>query len=245
MTRILAIGGGGFLMEDGPSPIDAHMVRLTGKSSPRVCFIPTPSGDLATHLDKFHAAYGALGCTATHLPLFRKPSHNSIKLDDLHDQLLQQDLIFVGGGNTKSALAVWREWGVDKALRDAWQAGTLMAGMSAGALCWFEAGMTDSYGNSEYQSLECLGFLPGTCNVHYNGDLHRRTSLHRAMKNGEFDKAIAIDDHAAVMYIDEEIDHAISWKDGSTAYEVRVTGDGVQETALDARRIDAWAQDNK
>lgn len=238
MTRILAIGGGGFLMEDGISPIDAHMVRLTGKPSPRVCFLPTPSGDLPMHLEKFHAAYAALECKATHLPLFRQPNENSIAPSDLHNQLLQQDLIFVGGGITKSALAVWRAWGVDKALHAAWQAGILLAGMSAGALCWFERGMSDSYGNSEYRPVECLGFLPGTCNVHYNGDPHRRASLHRVMKKGEIDKAIAIDDHAAVMYTEGKIDHAVSWKDGSTAYQVRVTGDDVEETALNARQIE-------
>src|ERR1700737_3916519 len=113
MGRILAFGGGGFMMEDGISAIDAHLVSLTGKTAPRVCFVSTASGDLPLHLEKFHTAYTYLGSKTSHLAFFRQSSEHSIPLADIGTRLFEQDAIFVGGGNAKSALAVWREWGLD------------------------------------------------------------------------------------------------------------------------------------
>src|ERR1700755_3130516 len=117
MRRILAIGGGGFMMEDALSPIDTHIVTLTGKARPRICFLATRSGDLPAYLDKFHSAYGDMGCETSHLAFFRQPDSRSIPVSDFHARLLEQDAIYVGGGNTKSALAVWREWELDSILR--------------------------------------------------------------------------------------------------------------------------------
>jgi peptidase E len=236
MRRILAIGGGGFMMEDG-SPIDAHIYGLAGKANPRVCFIPTPSGDLSLHIEKFHTAFKALGARTSHLTLFRKASDGSLPLNELAEQLLQQDVIYVGGGNTKSALAVWREWGVDIALRAAWEHGVLLAGMSAGALCWFETGITDSFGGSEYKALPCLGLLPGACSVHYSSDTKRRISLHNAMRSSGFAASIAIDDHAAVLYHGSERHQVLSWHEGATAYCVDSVENGPSESALAATTI--------
>jgi dipeptidase E len=232
MRQILAIGGGGFMMEDAVSPIDAHICGLIGKKNPRVCFIPTPSGDLPAHLDKFHSAYKALGAKTTHLTLFRKSDDGSLPLNELAEQLLQQDVIYVGGGNTKSALAVWREWGVDVALRAAWNSGVLLAGMSAGAMCWFESGITDSFGGAVYKSLPCLGLLPGACSVHFTSDAKRRLSLHNVMKSEKVATSIAIDDYAAVLYKDTQVDHVLSWHEGATAYNVTSTEDTPRENGL-------------
>ena len=109
MRRILAIGGGGFMMEDAPSLIDKHVISLTEKARPRVCYLATPSGDLPAHLDKFHTAYGNMGCETSHLAFFRQPDSRSISVADFRARVLEQDAIYVGGGNTKSALAIWRE----------------------------------------------------------------------------------------------------------------------------------------
>jgi dipeptidase E len=106
VPRILAIGGGGFLMEEAPSPIDRFIAQSTGRERPRVCFISTPSGDSVEHIEKFYAAFEPLGCVPTHLAFFRKPFRTSIRLADFAEPLLAQDAIFVGGGNTKSALGV-------------------------------------------------------------------------------------------------------------------------------------------
>jgi dipeptidase E len=235
--RILAIGGGGFMMEDDISPIDAYIRDLAGRSRPRICFVSTPSGDLPAHIDKFHATYAALGCETSHLAFFRLPSPNAIPVADLARHLLEQDAIFVGGGNTRSALAVWREWAVDEALRTAWENGVLLAGMSAGAMCWFEAGLTDSFWEPGYRPLTCLGLLPGACGVHYGADPKRRTRLHAALQLNAVPASIAIDDYAAVLFNGAEIHKAVCWRDGAMAYRVDRPQEVVVETPIPAEFI--------
>ena len=237
MQRILAIGGGGFMMEDSPSPIDRHITSLTGKARPRICYLATPSGDLPAHLDKFHAVYGSMGCETSHLAFFRQPDARSIPISHFRSKLLEQDAIYVGGGNTKSALAVWREWGLDTALRETWERGVLLAGMSAGAMCWFEAGLTDSFWGAAYRPLDCLGLLPGGCAVHYSSDPKRRETLLAAQQARTIPPSIAIDDFAAAMYLGTSLDSVLSWRTGSTAYQAYREGDTVIETALPAKQI--------
>ncbi|TDG02030.1 peptidase E [Paraburkholderia guartelaensis] len=237
MQRILAIGGGGFMMEDTPSPIDRYIIDATGRTRPRICYLATPSGDLPAHIDKFHAAYGGLGCETSHLAFFRQPDSRAIPVADFHQKLLEQDAIYVGGGNTKSALAVWREWGLDAILREVWESGVLLAGMSAGAMCWFEAGLSDSFWGSTYRPLDCLGLLPGGCAVHYSSDPKRRETLHAAQQARMVPPSIAIDDFAAALYLGTSLDRVLSWQTGSTAYQVYREGSKVIETALPAEHI--------
>lgn len=239
MRRILAIGGGGFMMEDARSPIDEHVISLTGKTRPRICYLATPSGDLPAHLGKFHATYGSMGCETSHLAFFRQPDSRSILVADFHARLLEQDAIYVGGGNTKSALAVWREWGLDTVLREAWESGVLLAGMSAGAMCWFEAGLTDSFWGAAYRPLDCLGLLPGGCAVHYSSDPKRRETLHAAHQAGKVPPSIAIDDFAAALYVGTSLDSVFSWRSESTAYQTYREGDKVIEIALPIKQIDS------
>src|SRR5882762_6818076 len=145
MTRcIVAIGGGGFLMERGLSHLDEYFVRAAGVRRPRVCFVSTAAGDPEEMLEKYYRAFSQLGCRPSHLAFFRKGRRGSIPLDGIEKGLLAQDAIYVGGGNTRSMLAVWREWGLDRILRKAWNSGVVLGGMSAGAVCWFEYGATDS-----------------------------------------------------------------------------------------------------
>ena len=169
MRRILAIGGG-FLMEDAHSPIDDYIVSLAARSRPRMCYVGTANGDMPDGIEKFYAAFPAARCERSHLAFFRKQAPGGIALATLREQVLSQDVIFVTGGNTKSALGVWREWGLDHVFAEAYASGTVLAGMSAGALCWFESGLTDSFGQAGYQLLSCLGLLPGACAVHYRSD---------------------------------------------------------------------------
>jgi peptidase E len=230
--RILAIGGGGFLMEDAASPIDAHIVQLTGKPRPRICFIGTPSGDLPEHIDKFYAAFGAERCEPSHLAFFRQPRAGSAPLAALRDHLLAQDALYVGGGNTKSALGVWREWGADNVFAEAYAAGVLLAGVSAGAMCWFDAGLTDSYWGAGYQPLRCLGLLAGGCAVHYSSEPGRRTRLHEALAAGAVPATLAIDDHAAVLIEDGAAVRALSWAPGAGARRVDWVDGVVREAAL-------------
>ena len=237
MRRILAIGGGGFLMEDASSPIDAQVLGLTGKTKPRVCFVSTPSGDLPEHIEKFYAAFSTAACQPSHLAFFRQPSAGSVPLAAFRDHLLTQDAIYVGGGNTKSALGVWREWGAAEVFAQAYAAGVLLAGVSAGAMCWFEAGLTDSYWGAGYQPLSCLGLLPGGCGVHYHSDPERTSRLHAAIAASAVPPSVAIDDFAAVLFENEVVSNAFAWQPGASAYRVALHGGRAQETALECTAL--------
>ena len=220
MQTILALGGGGFMMEDGPSPIDKYILKLSGKSKPKICFVSTACGDLPENIDKFYAAYGPEHCEPSHLAFFRKPMKGSISLADLEASVLAQDIIYVGGGNTKSALGVWREWGLDAVLQRALASGVVLAGMSAGAMCWFDAGLTDSFWGAGYRPLRCLGFLRGACGVHYHSDGERQSRLAAALEAGSIPSSVAIDDYAAVLYRDGLVSKVISWREGANAYRL-------------------------
>ena len=147
------------MMEGRFAPIDSELLRLTDKKRPRICVLPTPTGDAQEVLDRFYAAYDPF-CDASQLTPFRKPTERSVSLRNIAESLSAFDAIFVTGGSTKSALGVWREWGIDSALRTAYEAGVLLSGMSAGAICWYEAAFTDSF-NDGYAVLPGLGFLHG------------------------------------------------------------------------------------
>lgn len=237
VRRVLAIGGGGFLMESTPSPVDALLLELAGNGRPRVCFLPTPSGDLPEHIEAFYKAFGPQACELSHLAFFRRPGAGSVALAGFEQHLVAQDAIFVGGGNTRSALAVWSEWGADVALRRAYRAGVLLAGMSAGAMCWFEAGLTDSWG-AGYQPLRCLGLLPGGCGVHYRSEPGRRERLLAAVEAGAIPASVAIDDHAAVLYEDEVRARTFSWADGAGAVSIAMRAGRVEEVPHECQRID-------
>jgi peptidase E len=237
MRRILAIGGGGFLMEDAPSPIDAHVLRLTGKTKPRICFVPTPSGDLPGHIEKFYSAFSTATCQPSHLTFFRQPSAGSVPLAAFGAHLLAQDAIYVGGGNTRSALGVWREWGAAEVFTEAYAAGVLLAGVSAGAMCWFEAGLTDSYWGSGYQPLPCFGLLPGGCGVHYHSDLERTSRLHAAIAASAIPPSVAIDDFAAVLFENEVVSKAFAWRPGASAYRVALRDGRAQEAPLECTAL--------
>jgi peptidase E len=222
-------------MEDLPSPIDQYILRLTAKERPRICFIPTPSGDLPDHIEKFYAAFDAECCQPSHLSFFRMPMADPVPLADFERHLLAQDVIFVGPGNTRSALAVWRDRGVDKALAKAYLAGVLLSGMSAGAMCWFEFGLTDTFWDPGYRPLPCLGLLPGGCGVHYNPN--RKARLFAAVEAKVVPPSVVIDDFAALLYREGELACAVSWKSGAGAYCVSLHDEGAEETPYAIERI--------
>src|ERR671912_3040759 len=148
MSNIIAFGGAGFLAEPRNLALEKYILDQTGKDRPAVLMIATARGDDAEYVAKFHAAFGELGARTQHLPFFHRTP-------DLRTLLLGQDAIFVGGGNTKSMLAVWRDWGLPEVLREASAAGVVMAGVSAGGICWFEGGGTDSWARRP-RPLPCL-----------------------------------------------------------------------------------------
>lgn len=231
MPQIVAMGGGGFGSDEGRL-VDDFVLGLTGRDTPRTCFVPTAGGDAEGWIERFHHEFGGGRAAPSHLSLFRR------EVDDLAAFLLGQDVIYVGGGNTKSLLAVWRDWGVDEILREAWQAGIVLTGVSAGAICWFEQGLTDSFADG-LRPLDCLGFLPGSCCPHFDGEPQRRPSYHRLLASGEIAAGVAIEDWTGVHYIGVEMHQVVTSKRGARAYAMRAAHGSVQEVPLAAEVLAA------
>ena len=151
MKHIIAIGGGGLGRNPGEGLIEQYILDQTGKELPNICFIPTATGDNEAYKVNYYTTFSKLHCNPVHLDFFKRTP-------DLEKLIGEQDAIFVGGGNTKSMLAVWKDWGLDILLRDAYENGTVMSGVSAGAICWFERGITDSWAH-DLAVMECLGLV--------------------------------------------------------------------------------------
>ena len=231
-TRHIVAFGGLRPSKLGTHPLISYVLSLTGKERPKVCFIPTATGDSAMSLVNFYDRIPASSAERSHLSLFGRTVKN------IRDFILSQDAIFVGGGNTANMLAVWRVHGVDVILREAWEAGLIMCGGSAGSLCWFECGTTDSFDLNEIQPLyDGLGFIPGSHSPHYDGEEQRRPLYHRLISDG-FPSGYAVDNDAAIHFAGKDIHEVISGRHGATAYRVELNGAQVVETPLDARLIE-------
>lgn len=218
--RIVAMGGGGFSMEPSNPLLDRFVLDLAGRRMPRVCFVPTASGDSDLYIRRFYRAFRKFRCSPTHLSLFRPPP-------DPAGFLLRQDVIYVGGGNTRNLLLLWGAWGVDRAMRRAWRAGRVLAGVSAGALCWFEEGVTDSTGT--LTPLRCLGFLRGSHCPHYDGERDRRPAYLRLVADGLLRPGLAADDGAALHFEGGRLVGAVSSRRKARAWRVeRVRGHAVE-----------------
>lgn len=227
--QIVAVGGGGFTVEPDNPRLERYVLAQTGRKNPRVCFLGTATGDTDTYVAKFYAAFTRLGCRPTHISLFARTP-------DLRKELLSQDVIYVGGGNTKSMLAVWREWGIPSILREAWRRGIVLTGVSAGAICWFKAGVTDSWAH-RLAALPGLGFLPGTCCPHYDSEKERRPAVHRLVASREVPATIALDDGAAAHYVGRELVRIVSSRPKALGYSVRRKGAIAEEKALPVFRL--------
>jgi len=203
----------------------SYVFELTRKKRPRLLFVPTAGAETAGSI---LAIYEQLGPVAdvTAVRFFPWPA------DDLRDRLLEQDIVLVGGGNTANMLAIWRVHGFDASLREAWERDVVLAGWSAGAICWFEAAVTDSFGPQLEGMRDGLGFLPGSACPHYDGEELRRPRYSELVRGG-FPAGIAIDDDVAVRFDGTELVEVVASRDGATAYRVSEAG----EQALDARLI--------
>lgn len=229
--RIVAIGGCALTAPSPDEPLFRYLVSLTGKTRPEVCFIPTASGENRDYIIEFYRVFGALGCSTRHLTFFNPP------VADLRGYLLACDLIFVGGGNTKSMLALWREWGVDDILREAWERGVVLAGTSAGSICWFEEGITDSIPGL-LTPLPCLGFLKGSDCPHFDSEAERRPTFHRLLAEGAISPGYAADDHAALVFEGETLARAVATTPTARAYHLTRDANGAAvETPLPAELL--------
>jgi peptidase E len=221
------MGGGGFSMEPDNLLLDRYVLSLAEKPQPKVCFVGTASAESETYIARFYAAFRTLPCLPSDLSLF-KP-HTA----DLRSFVMEQDVIYVGGGNTRNLLVLWREWGLDAILREAWLSGIIMAGISAGSICWFSEGLSDSVVPGELAPLRCLGFLPGSNCPHYDGETERRPAYHRFILEGKLVAGLAADDGAALHFVGRDLKAVVSSRETAKAYSVRAIGGSVEESAMD------------
>lgn len=225
MRQIIAMGGGGFSMEEENPLLDLYILDQAHKEKPRVCFIPTASGDAEGYIEKFYRCFEKFDCETTHLSLFKPPL-------DLESFVSEQDIFYVGGGSTRNLLLLWKEWGLDKLLKQAWENGAILAGLSAGSICWFEQGVTDSI-PGELSSLECLSLLKGSNCPHYDSEKNRRPRYHYLVEHNEIKSGIAADDGVALHYINDELHKVVSSRPNAKAYRVQKIDGKATETAMD------------
>tara|TARA_B100001115_G_C15836108_1_gene418118 strand:- start:675 stop:1355 length:681 start_codon:yes stop_codon:yes gene_type:complete len=193
--NIVAIGGGGFGRSLGKLKIEKYIISLSAQDKPKICFIPTASGDNDLYKLNFYRAFSQLNCITSHIDLFART-------DNLENKILDQDIVYVGGGNTKSMLAVWKEWNLDNILKKAYRKGIIMSGVSAGAICWFERGITDSYAD-KLRILDCLGIIEGIACPHFDEESEREPYVTEIIKKGIIDSCICIEGNCALHITDE------------------------------------------
>ena len=214
---VVAMGGGGFLAGDPVSPLDDLLLELSGRARPHVVFLPTAAGDSASALDAFHAAWGARPCTRDAVCLFGIPDRPA-------ERVAAADVVVVAGGSTANLLALWRLHGIDAVLRDLWSGGAVLGGVSAGANCWFEACVTDSF-SVELDGLEDgLGLLPGSFCPHYDGGERRRPVYRRLVASG-FPGGIACDDGAAAVFTGTALTEVVADRPDAHGHRVSAAGE--------------------
>jgi peptidase E len=229
--RIFAMGGASVLPSSTDWPMYRYMLDVTGRERPRICFIGTASGDDASYRAGFYSTF-ARQTDASHLALF------DIQVADIPGFLLEQDVIYVGGGNTANLLAVWRLHGVDKALKAAWEAGVILGGPSAGGMCWFEAGLTDSFGTQLAPMKDGLKFLDGSFCPHYDSESLRRPRYEETVGSGALPDGYAVDDSAVLVFNGRRLEEVVASLPGQHAYKVeRRRGNSVEETQVRARLL--------
>jgi peptidase E len=231
--HIVAMGGGGF-SDDDPL-LDDYILELTGKERPRVCFVPTASGDAAAYVERFYAAFTRRSCEPTHVSLFQLP------YPAIGEIMRSHDVIYVGGGSTANMLAIWRLHGLDVTLRQAWERGVVLAGISAGGLCWFQAGVTDSLSPELAPWRDGLGLLPDSFCPHYSSEANRRPAYHRFVREHRLPPGYAADDFVALHFEGSDLAEVVSSREGGAAYRVEADGEAVSETRIEPRSLQAAA----
>ncbi len=213
---IFAMGGGGFTMEPSNPLLDDFVLSLAPESAhePRILFLPTASGDTAAQIGAFHARYDDRVCVAEHLSLFRL--HESRRT--LREIVFAQDILYVGGGSMRNLLAIWRAHDLDRILIEAWRRGIVLAGISAGAMCWFQGGITRSSGPPE--PLAGLGLLSGSLTVHADGEPERLPVWLAAVSDGVLPGGWAVDDGVGLLFAGERLQRVVSSRPGAGAQRV-------------------------
>jgi peptidase E len=236
--HILATSGGKFWTGRGLQWRFGGLLRyaltLSGASRPRLCFLATATGDSATVIANCYGAAAGEGVEPFHLQLFSMPN-----VDDIAAHLCSMDVIWVEGGSVANLLALWRLHGVDEAMRLAWEAGVVLAGVSAGSICWHSGGTTDSFGLELRPVTNGLGFLPYGNGVHYDGEEQRRPLVQKLVADGTLPLTFATDDGVGLHYVGTELVEAVAELPGKSAWRIEPEGAGsMSETRLPTRLLD-------
>lgn len=226
MQQIIALGGGGFSEEPDNLLLDRYILEQTRKPAPAVCFLGQASAESADYTLRFYQAFTRLGARPTHLGFYSWP------IVDPEPILRAQDVIYVGGGNTRNLLALWEAWDLPRILRQALANGVILAGISAGANCWFEQGLTDSIA-PEIAVMACLGILPGSFCPHYDGEVNRRPAFHRFLAEGRVAPGYAADNGAAFHFVDGQLARIVSSRPNARGYRLDVEAGQPREEAME------------
>ena len=228
-NRKILIAGGGF----GTTFIK-YMAELTGKERPRICYLPTASADGQGGSLRFFQNCAPLNVE----PHVQNSFIASYRMDQTWEEIfLSMDAIVVSGGNTLNQQAIWKAQGIDEVLRKAWDQGVVLGGASAGSLCWFEEGTTDSR-PKELTKVECLGFLEGSHSPHYDAEEQRRPTYHRMILSGEMKPGYACDNDAGIYFVDNDVERAVRTREDANSYYVSVVNGEVVERQLESEMIE-------
>jgi dipeptidase E len=211
---IFAMGGGGFTMEPNNPLLDDFVLSLAGAKEPRILFLPTASGDTTAQINAFRARFAHRTCAPEHVSLFRLRETTR----SLQEIVFEQDIVYVGGGSMRNLLAIWQAHGLDKLLLEAWEAGIVLAGLSAGAMCWFQAGVTRSSGPPE--TLAGLGLLEGSLTVHADGEPERLPVWLANVRSSALPGGWALDDGVGLLFRGKRLERVVSSRPGASAQRV-------------------------
>ena len=228
---IFAMGGGGFTMEPNNPLLDDYVLSLARPTVPRILFLPTASGDTTAQINAFKARFTDRSCVPEHLSLFRLRETTR----SLQETVLEQDILYVGGGSMRNLLAIWRAHGLDSLLLEAWRAGTVLAGLSAGAMCWFQAGVTRSSGPPE--AIDGLGLLDGSLTVHADGEPERLPVWLAGVRDGTLPGGWALDDGVGLLFRGHRLERAASSRPGAGAQRVDAIAGELVRKRLDVELL--------
>lgn len=227
--HILALGGGGFWMGESPL-LDDYLLGLAARPRPKICFLGTASGDAESYVRRFYQEFAKRSCETSHFPVFSAPPRPA------REHLLDQDVIYVGGGATANMLVLWRFHGLDAILREAWLNGTILAGPSAGAICWFDDGVTASLGNELGPLGDGLGLVPGSFCPHY-GDDDARTDMYRRLVADGFPSGLGAGNEVAVHLVGSEVREVVATRPEAVACRVEAPDGQIVETPFEVRLL--------
>ncbi len=222
--QIIAIGGGGFGRNPNKPNIEQYILEQTNIKKPKITFFPTASAEDQNYILNFYKAFSKLECVPQDISLFKR-TH------DMKQILDYSDIIYIGGGNTKSMLAVFEEWNLVQLLIEAYKSGKILAGVSAGAICWFQKGVTDSWAN-ELSVMDCMGILNGCCCPHYDGEKNRKPYVAKVLKEKTISSCLAIEDGSAVHFKNSKFFSAVSFYKNKNSFEVSFKNGNLIENKL-------------